>query len=270
MQRRALRTTLMLVVCTVMIVAPAAAVKITNAAVDLDSVPPTVTFLSLDDDFGGLQGSVFQVVAGDPVALVVVSWSTESVTAELAESTPGDYMMAVVPISEPKDLFPLTIGSTTAQLADPPCFDNDNRYVDCGNGTVTDTSTGLVWLQDADCFGELTYSGANAAAAALQDGDCGLTDKSKPGDWRLATIDEWTKSVAEADRMTCAPCVTNDPVSGCLSDGPTSFFNVRSENYWSSTGGENQGTEALFQVLTNCNLGAGDKLFEAFVWPVRD
>jgi hypothetical protein len=34
--------------------------------------------------------------------------------------------------------------------ADPPCFDNLNRYVDCGNGTVTgtvtDTVTGLIWL----------------------------------------------------------------------------------------------------------------------------
>ena len=37
--------------------------------------------------------------------------------------------------------------------ADGPCFDNTNRYVDCGNGTVTDTVTGLIWLQDADCLG---------------------------------------------------------------------------------------------------------------------
>jgi len=27
---------------------------------------------------------------------------------------------------------------------DPPCFDNTNRYVDCGNGTVHDTVTNLI------------------------------------------------------------------------------------------------------------------------------
>ena len=37
--------------------------------------------------------------------------------------------------------------------ADGPCFnDNDNRYQECGNGTVTDTVTGLIWLKKADCL----------------------------------------------------------------------------------------------------------------------
>ncbi len=34
---------------------------------------------------------------------------------------------------------------------DPPCFDASNRFVDCLNGTVTDTVTGFIWLKDADC-----------------------------------------------------------------------------------------------------------------------
>ena len=42
---------------------------------------------------------------------------------------------------------------TTAMPADGPCFDNTNRYVDCGNGTVTDTVTGLIWLKQSDCLG---------------------------------------------------------------------------------------------------------------------
>src|SRR5262249_1683415 len=28
-----------------------------------------------------------------------------------------------------------------------PCVDKTKRYVDCGNGTVTDSETGLVWLK---------------------------------------------------------------------------------------------------------------------------
>jgi hypothetical protein len=34
-------------------------------------------------------------------------------------------------------------GERRWQRPDPPCFDNTNRYVNCGNGTVTDTATGL-------------------------------------------------------------------------------------------------------------------------------
>ena len=45
---------------------------------------------------------------------------------------------------------------TSGTRADGPCFDNTNRYVDCGNGTVTDTVTGLIWLQQADCLPDNT------------------------------------------------------------------------------------------------------------------
>ena len=59
-----------------------------------------------------------------------------------------------------------------------PCFDNANRYVDCGNGTVTDTHTGLIWLQDAGCLGVSDWATANKAAASLRNHDYGLTDGS--------------------------------------------------------------------------------------------
>ena len=90
---------------------------------------------------------------------------------------------------------------------DPPCFDNANRYVECtdvdgfSNGTVTDTVTGLIWLQDANCLGVASYSVANQRAAQLgsdtvDGGTCGLGDNSKPGDWRLPTKAEWDRSIA--------------------------------------------------------------------------
>jgi hypothetical protein len=81
----------------------------------------------------------------------------------------------------------------TATRAAGPCFDMDNRYVDCGNGTVTDTVTGLIWLKQTDCLGFQNWVNANAAAAALANGACGLTDGSSPGDWRLPTQAEWTR-----------------------------------------------------------------------------
>ena len=80
-----------------------------------------------------------------------------------------------------------------ATRADGPCVGNTNRYVDCGNGTVTDSVTGLIWLKQADCLGYATWTLGNQAAAALKSGDCSglLSDGSSPGDWRLSTKDEW-------------------------------------------------------------------------------
>ena len=79
------------------------------------------------------------------------------------------------------------------------CFDNagTNRFVDCAttafgtsNGTVKDTVTGLIWLKNANCFGLISWADANIKAGALASGQCGLADGSKPGDWRLPTLDE--------------------------------------------------------------------------------
>ena len=91
---------------------------------------------------------------------------------------------------------------TTAR-ANGPCFDDTNRYVNCGNGTVTDTVTGLIWLQDADCIPVGHWAAANEAAATLKDGDCGLTDGSTAGDWRLPTKDEWMVTTASGLTMGC-------------------------------------------------------------------
>lgn len=78
----------------------------------------------------------------------------------------------------------------------------DVRFVDHGDGTVTDQFSGLVWLKDANCadlvppdhFEEnfaFTRTDALEAVRNLRDGMCGLTDGSKPGDWRLPTAAEF-------------------------------------------------------------------------------
>jgi hypothetical protein len=140
---------------------------------------------------------------------------------------------------------------------------------------VTDTQTGLIWLQDASCLGSNSWAAANRAAADLKDGDCGgkLTDKSSPGDWRLPTGDEWSAMTALAVRHCTnpnGPNLTNDEGTACLSVGPSSFVAVASEPYWSST------TSAIFSsaaFVTDLNQGAGfnDRLKSQIVlmWPVR-
>jgi hypothetical protein len=123
---------------------------------------------------------------------------------------------------------------------DPPCFDSSNRYVDCGNGTITDTATGLIWLKDAGCLGQSNWVDANRMAARLRHGRCGLSDQSKAGDWRLPSNAEWMAMVAVAKNhplLLCTnPALTDDSGAVCFNSGNTSSFtNVASGGFWSST-----------------------------------
>ena len=163
-----------------------------------------------------------------------------------------------------------------ATRAAPPCFDDANRYVDCGNGTVTDTVTGLIWLKNANCFSIQAYSAANQAAAGLAAGQCGLTDGSSAGDWRLPTKAEWEATIARAVALGCKwggagspPSLTNDPATDCLSAGPTSFTGVQSSAYWSSQGTDGAPTLAYYVSLVNGTITYVAKVTGNFVWPVR-
>lgn len=102
---------------------------------------------------------------------------------------------------------------------DPPCWNGGHRFVDCGNGTVTDWYTGLVWLKEAGCIGvgsdptndsRTSHSDAVIAAAQLKSGICGLNDHSHPGDWRLPTLAEW-KALIDPIKQACAkiPSIPN-------------------------------------------------------------
>lgn len=157
--------------------------------------------------------------------------------------------------------------------AAPPCFDDANRYVDCGNGTVTDTVTGLVWLKDANCYNN-TYAAANAWAATLQDGMCGLTDNSSPGDWRLPTKAEWEATEARAIALGCTdfgsggPALTNTPGTGCYNAGPQPFIGVQVV-YYSSTANEVNPANAWWTDIQFGNMQHDAKAGGKSVWPVR-
>ncbi len=64
------------------------------------------------------------------------------------------------------------------------------RFTDNDNGTITDNLTGFLWSKDAGCFEETTWQETLDTISTIGDGDCGLTDGSKPGDWKIANIRE--------------------------------------------------------------------------------
>jgi hypothetical protein len=183
-------------------------------------------------------------------------------------------------------------GLVRLQAAAPSCADDSgNTYVDCGNGTVTDNRTGLVWLKDADCFGEVYWWEAHTAAAALADlpesantqcggpgdtCDCGLRDNSSPGDWRLPSIREWMEMVADAADHGCSPTITGDQGLFCwgsLQCGlvtTCSFDNVQpvGSGYWSSS--VEYGDEIWVVELVDGQIYPfGTLAVTRNVWPVR-
>lgn len=152
------------------------------------------------------------------------------------------------------------------------CFDNAGRFVVCGNGTVKDNLTGLFWLEDAKCFpGGPTWAEANIAAAQLADGQCGLTDGSSPGDWRLPTADEWQALIDQANANACsAPFFPDLEGRGCCGTDPCAFIGVQATNYWTSTTVASSPSGALAARLFFGSVGGFGKASTFVVWPVRD
>jgi hypothetical protein len=171
-------------------------------------------------------------------------------------------------------IFPdATVQTTAAGSPDPPCFDATRRFVDCGNGTVTDTTTGLIYLKNANCFGQQDWVTANESAAGLADGACGLTDGSRPGDWRLQTADEW-EGILDPSCANEPKIIGNQsPTPGCYVDfaDPVDPWasGVQSSSYWSFSSYEltsawivplNTGIVSAVRTKTIANY---------YVWPVR-
>ena len=133
-----------------------------------------------------------------------------------------------------------------------------DRFRDNGNGSVLDRMTGLVWLQDADFFGEVTFADALRKSRALQSGQGDLRDGSKAGDWRLPNIRELLSMI---DYGSCDPIIPKN----------NHFRNVRSAIYWTSTS-----LLPAARLAWMMTLGIGPTVFDIKVinrsrmWPVRN
>jgi hypothetical protein len=180
-------------------------------------------------------------------------------------------------------------GLVKLQTADASCMPPwfvVGRYFDCGNGTVLDRNTGLVWLANADCFGILDWHEAVEVAGNLSDlndrticggssgdeCDCGLSDNSSPGEWRLPSASEWKAMVSPA--ICQDPALTDDHGLSCWTQecSSCSFYNVRSSWYWSASTNLSSPSDYAHHIFlgTGFLYTAGSKHLDSFyVWPVR-
>ena len=136
------------------------------------------------------------------------------------------------------------------------------RFIDNDDGTVSDNLTNLVWLRNANCFGAQTLDNATLDAAGLKSGECGLTDDSVEGDWRLPTFEEL--SGLKADSHTRNP----NYLSGSWIIPGTPFLSVQPNYYWSTTNCSLTGL-AWFRAVGfdfACTAATCD---DQYAWPVR-
>ena len=151
------------------------------------------------------------------------------------------------------------------------------RFTDMGNGKIRDNDTGLIWLKKASCkslygttAGRAQWEIAMTAASVLAHGNCGLTDDSVPGDWRLPTKDEWLglmstvyENPALVNRVGDAKWYDGDAFIG-VQFGSSLVF------YWSS---EKHPAGSQYAWKASLNDGSTDGILTSqwgWVWPVRD
>jgi hypothetical protein len=133
------------------------------------------------------------------------------------------------------------------------------RFFDNQDGTITDKLTGLIWLKDANCFGQRTWYEALADCNQLTSGSCGLTDGSAAGDWRLGNIDELLSLTDHDMHLPALP--SSAPFINVMLDQP----------YWSSTSyAANTDHNAWGLVFADGSMSFGSKSSSPdYVWPVR-
>ena len=148
------------------------------------------------------------------------------------------------------------------------------RFTKNGDGTVKDNLTGLIWLENADCAAAtMNWAAALAFANTLFDGstdhnggDCGLTDGSAVGAWRLPNVREMHSLVHYG--VLLSPSVPDTSGTGPWSEGDP-FSGVQPIYYWSSTTRADNTGYAFAVGMNGGFVGTGLKTNPIPVWPVR-
>ncbi len=127
------------------------------------------------------------------------------------------------------------------------------RFIDQGDGTLADTVTGLTWLKKADCINQ-PWGTALASVNQLASGQCGLTDGSSGGQWRMPNRSEMLSLSDRAPTFPQASYLDGQYQASGVLTGPVIFSNfVVSHYYWTSTTDAADVSQAW--TIYNCDFG---------------
>jgi len=212
--------------------------------------------------FWGLLGGTWGLQPGTATAGDNVTGSSLSMTIRdgfysgSKTATASDTNLTAANIKKDVAIFGVT-GTYEAGLTCTGIL-NGTRWCDNENGTVTDMTTGLVWLKKADWGGQKQWDGnsndnAHVRAGILLAGEANanLSDGSVEGDWRLPTKSELV-GITTGDETVS-------------SSNMRALSGVLSNIYWSSSIVANDTTNAWYVGLYDGGVGSYSKPFTAYV-----
>ncbi|MEI7706285.1 MAG: RICIN domain-containing protein, partial [Deltaproteobacteria bacterium] len=139
--------------------------------------------LSVADLTGG-------ALAGADLTFATLSWATWIDGRTCAEGSVGQ-CLATVPVGAPVSAQAAGVSTAAAASGCPgTLMPGSARWCDLNDGTILDMTTGLAWLKNANCWGKITKGDADQKVALLGNGQCGLTDGSVGGEWRIPAANE--------------------------------------------------------------------------------
>ncbi len=148
------------------------------------------------------------------------------------------------------------------------------RFIDMGDGTVLDSKTGLFWLKNVTCLiagGSLNWDHSKAAAAVLNDGECGLSDGSSEGDWRVPTLGELQEIGTDPPITWSADNMEPPPANVVWTNpGRPTFENLYNQCFWTSTEDEEYPNEVDLLCIDSGVKSWADKDETGVAWPVRN
>ena len=139
-----------------------------------------------------------------------------------------------------------------------------HRFIDFGEGALLDSTTGLYWLKNTDAYGMQGVNAARSFPGVLSSGQCGLTDGSVAGQWRLPNSDELFSLVDAPDNYR----INDLRAAGFQNVGGVT---AGDHSYWSSI--QTWEDARLMNDFLSTFEGSIFSDYDdrtALIWPVRD
>jgi hypothetical protein len=136
----------------------------------------------------------------------------------------------------------------------------ESRFIDHGDGTITDRLTGLMWLRDGTCMGKQAWNTSLVATTGFNTapGQFNCTGYSGTySDWRMPNIRELESLINYGVADSSAWLNTNG------------FINIQSSFYWSSTSNINKKAQPFVQDFQKTKKILKKQSSKLYVLPVR-